>query len=457
MTQSRWHRHFSWACWPAPVALMAAAAAAQPCPHEWMPVGGGVDSTIRDLEVFDYAGGSKLFASGQFSTAEGSEAVRVAMWDGTSWYGFGPGLTGTVFAVCVFNDEVYAGGSFSQFTGHPKRVARWTGETWVDVGEGFNAAVRDLIVWDDGTGPALYACGDFSVLGGPNRVAKWNGTNWESLGLGVGLDGGGTNRPPANCMAVFDDGTGPALFVGGGFSTATNPDGTVINALCIAKWDGTRWYSVGGGVDSSVEILYAFDDGTGPALYVGGWFTNAGGVPANRIAKWNGQSWSALGSGLSNPVNGLTSYDDGTGPALYVSGQFTTAGDQPANYVAKWDGQNWHPLGSGMNVSVIDLATYDDGTGPAVYAGGGFVTAGGVSVARVARWACPDAGGPECLADWDGSGTVNSTDISAFLTSWLDSLNQGNLDADFDGSGQVNSTDISAFLTAWLADLSNGC
>lgn len=132
------------------------------------------------------------------------------MWDGTSWYGFGPGLTGTVFAVCVFNDEVYAGGSFSQFTGHPKRVARWTGETWVDVGEGFNAAVRDLIVWDDGTGPALYACGDFSVLGGPNRVAKWNGTNWESLGLGVGLDGGGTNRPPANCMAVFDDGTGPA-------------------------------------------------------------------------------------------------------------------------------------------------------------------------------------------------------------------------------------------------------
>jgi len=64
--------------------------------------------------------------------------------------------------------------------------------------------------------------------------------------------------------------------------------------------------------------------------------------------------------------------------------------------------------------------------------------------------------GAGCPADWDGNGTVNSTDISAFLTAWLDSLNQGNLDADFDGNGQVNSTDISAFLSAWLQAL-EGC
>ena len=64
---------------------------------------------------------------------------------------------------------------------------------------------------------------------------------------------------------------------------------------------------------------------------------------------------------------------------------------------------------------------------------------------------------PGCSTDWDGNGSVNSSDISAFLTAWLASLNNGDLDADFDGSGQVNSTDISAFLTAWLDQLGGDC
>ncbi len=66
-------------------------------------------------------------------------------------------------------------------------------------------------------------------------------------------------------------------------------------------------------------------------------------------------------------------------------------------------------------------------------------------------------GGPGCPADWDGSGTVNSNDISAFLSAWLDSVQNGNLIADFDQSGSVNSNDISAFLSAWLAAVGGGC
>jgi YVTN family beta-propeller protein len=65
--------------------------------------------------------------------------------------------------------------------------------------------------------------------------------------------------------------------------------------------------------------------------------------------------------------------------------------------------------------------------------------------------------GVPCPADWDGNGQVNSTDISAFLTAWLDSLNNQNLNADFDNNGIVNSSDISAFLTAWLQAVQNGC
>jgi hypothetical protein len=62
-----------------------------------------------------------------------------------------------------------------------------------------------------------------------------------------------------------------------------------------------------------------------------------------------------------------------------------------------------------------------------------------------------------CPVDWNQDSQINSSDISSFLTSWLDSLNNQDLNADFDGNGAVNSSDISAFLSAWLQALSTGC
>lgn len=62
-----------------------------------------------------------------------------------------------------------------------------------------------------------------------------------------------------------------------------------------------------------------------------------------------------------------------------------------------------------------------------------------------------------CRPDWNADGAVNSADISAFLTSWLASVNGGDCDADFDASGSTNSADISAFLTAWLAGVQGIC
>jgi hypothetical protein len=62
-----------------------------------------------------------------------------------------------------------------------------------------------------------------------------------------------------------------------------------------------------------------------------------------------------------------------------------------------------------------------------------------------------------CRADWNGDGSVNSSDISAFLTTWLGAVNAGTLDADFNEDGTVNSSDISAMLTAWLQAVNGGC
>jgi hypothetical protein len=142
-------------------------------------------------------------------------------------------------------------------------------------------------------------------------------------------------------------------------------------------------------VNGGVDALAVFDDGSGSALYAGGEFTTAGGISANGIAKWNGSSWSALGSGMaaSGPpiVKALTPFDDGSGPALYAGGYFTTAGGVPANGIARWDGSSWSALGSGAGI-VYALAVFDAGSGPALYVGGGFTTVLDSGDSYLAKW-----------------------------------------------------------------------
>src|SRR5215207_4872702 len=145
-----------------------------------------------------------------------------------------------------------------------------------------------------------------------------------------------------NASIVFDDGSGPALYAAGQFLSI---GGGI--ASRIARWDGASWSPLGpsgAGANSSVTALGMFDDGSGPALYAGGNFTNIGGVSATRAAKWNGTSWSALAApanGVNGPILAFATFDDGSGPALYAAGNFTTAGGLPANRIAKWDGSSW--------------------------------------------------------------------------------------------------------------------
>src|SRR5678809_1125507 len=96
----------------------------------------------------------------------------------------------------------------------------------------------------------------------------------------------------------------------------------------------------GNGMDNEVRALIVHDDGTGPALYAGGGFTHAGGVAAACIAKWNGGTWTPLGLGTNSGVLALCSFDDGSGPALYAGGYLTSAGGAPASFIAKWDGSS---------------------------------------------------------------------------------------------------------------------
>jgi hypothetical protein len=133
------------------------------------------------------------------------------------------------------------------------------------------------------------------------------------------------------------------------------------------------------GVDGDVIAAVVYDN----ALIVGGSFSLAGEVPANRIARWDGTSWSALGSGMNGDVYALAVYDN----ALIAGGSFMEAGGVTANRIARWDGTGWSALGSGMNARVDALAVYDN----ALIAGGWFTTAGGEVSAYLAFWNPNDA------------------------------------------------------------------
>jgi len=442
----------------------------------WAPVGSGVDGSVRAMTVFDDGRGPALYIGGEFEVAGGVGACRIARWDGKTWsaLGDGNGTSSNVYDVLrspSLPDNggasvLYAAGDFGAAGGVASRgIASWDGTSWAAVGGGVEGrGVQALTFFDDGTGPALYVGGYFPKAGGRtvNSIAKWDGANWHPLGSGV-------EEGSIYALTTFDDGAGPALYAGGIFTKA---GGILVNR--IAKWDGSKWSALDGGLTGASDpyalALAVFDDGRGPALYVGGRFIYAGQQynKVNNLARWDGRAWSAVGggvSGTSDPdVRALGIFDDGQGPALYVGGDFKYAGNVPANYIAKWDGTRWSPVAGGVNTSVWALGVHDDGRGPALYAGGSFTSAGGVSAPGIAKWdgarwwplGAGISGVPRALATLDdgqgpalylaGGFSVAGGRVSVGIARWgcIPGLKLGDTNCD----GKVDWLDIDAFVLA---------
>ena len=330
----------------------------------WSPLCQGLGGGNPFVNAVAVADGT-LYIGGEFITSGTNPCACVAQWNGSGWSGLGSGMastnleeSSTVNALALIGSDLYAGGYFTSAGGVAvSSIAHWNGTNWSSMDSGMGGAdptVDALAV----SGSTLYAGGYFSSAGSDTNassIAQWDGSEWSSLGSGV--DG------EVDALAV----SGATLYAGGFFTTA----GDNTNANCIAEWDGDNWSSLGSGMDGSVNAL-AVSDST---LYASGYFTTAGNeTNANLVAQWNGSSWSSLGSGIGLglyfPSVDALAVSDST---LYVGGVFTNAGGLLANNIAQWDpGHGWAPLGSGVNGVVLALAA-SDGT---LYVGGDFTTAG---------------------------------------------------------------------------------
>jgi hypothetical protein len=480
-----------------------------PCDPLWSTAVGqpGANSTVWSLATAQApsAIGPGVYVGGQFSTAGGVAAKNIARWNGTAFSALGSGTNdgSVVYTIAISESEpaVYAGGGFSGMGGVPgtRGIASWNGASWSSVGGGMtqsNTGLRALAFYVGD----LYAGGFLNEIGGAttHKLARWNGAAWSAL---PGDPLGSTDSVLA--LTIYKNSDGAALYVGGAFASA----GGNTFAANIFRWDGATLSPLGRGTNGEVDALAVFNG----ELYVGGYFnqvfqSDGTAVTASKIARWNGTAWSPVGAGMVSGTGyfvwAMNAFDDGAGPALFVGGQFNLASPGAASNIARWDGAAWTALGATfpLNGQVKALAPFDHDGRSQLLVGGTFTTVQSVSSARIAAWrsgrplgpgeASTDpsvvcAGGATILTatpagsagiDWHagtcdgpivGSGTMltvvppssttyfarsrdglSGCESSACVSVDVSVLPGGS--ADVDGNGTVDGRDIAAFLNALL-------
>ena len=129
------------------------------------------------------------------------------------------------------------------------------------------------------------------------------------------------------------------------------------SASGIARWDGTSWSNLSGGVGLCPgicsSVVYALE-AKGDDLYVGGNFSRAGDVQANRVARWDGSKWSALGDGIAiiDSFNDYLRVDAMAlnGNDIYTVGNPITDVGISSIFLhidgfVRWDGNKWSTAG----------------------------------------------------------------------------------------------------------------
>jgi len=397
-----------------------------------------------------------LIASGSFQgIGNAPDTKYLARYNiaSNSWSAFGAGLGdapsnsfGTSFA--QMNGDLYVGGFFADASGVPdtKSIARWDGTQFHSLGTGwaFNSvnSVWSMKATDVFGGPKVFFGGGFNILANQPAgcVGMWDGTAVTPIVTSMPdlTQGASSINPLVTAMEVFDDGQGggPQLYIGGRFNLV---DG--VPALTIARWNGSTWSAVGTNlgntiITAEIDSMLVWDDGTGPALYVGGINLRVNGVLA-QVAKWNGTTWTAVGQNPTGRVWTLAAFDDGSGEKLYAGG--TAAG---LLRVFRLEGGTWVTVEGGADAQVIKLFPHEN----RLYMGGSFNNVNGQPATKIAfRTSCVNS----CAADYNGDGNLDPDDLADYIACFFEAPPCAQ--ADFDGSGNVDPDDLADYIAAFFA------
>jgi hypothetical protein len=224
-----------------------------------------------------------LYAAGKFTVIDGRPARYVARlnlvdpvdpdhpWeevgdpnDAAHPQGFMRALT-----VCLDPND----GQAALYAGGTGGVYQWRDGKWSAVGEDL-PLILALAVYQDANDPQplLYA-------GGDNFLKKWTGAGWSALD-DTPISG------PVFALRVYDDGTGPGLYAGGEYPFP--------GTTRMARWDGAGpWEYLANDANDHVWALGVLADGLSEygGLYVGGHFHFVGNLfrgdtQSQYIARW---------------------------------------------------------------------------------------------------------------------------------------------------------------------------
>lgn len=318
-----------------------------------------------------------------------------------TWTSLGGGTNGSVDAVAAMpGGDIIVAGDFSSAGGvAASRIARWDGSAWHALGSGITDGfvnVRDLEVAPNGT---LVVAGGWWVVGGlfSPSIARWSPTaGWSSISYPYQINDISI-RPNGNIVAA---------------STGASPPSQLFPSSLI-EWNGTNWSPLGGSFPIATESALVLPNGD---VLVSRRDPLAQSVPA-QFRLWNGTSWTTLatenGAGKAFVgSDGETYYYDTSRVYRKVGNAWQTYVGYGLNYAAPIPGRSELfavrgvsfgagivtlqgpdpsptilpravPVARGIDSVIESMTTLADGS---IVAAGRFTQVGGVASQGVALW-----------------------------------------------------------------------
>lgn len=239
-----------------------------------------INSTVGTGRVYDIVindAGTKLYAGGDFTTADGQIMQYITEYDIATkvWFHIGSAiaLNGVVHALALDENRgasgtLYAGGMFTTAVGTTATniaqfdiaTSTWSPLTMLPSGyEGTNGTVRTIDIACNGD---VYIGGDFTTVAGQNinHIAKWIPSINVWGGLGDGTD------DIVRTLAI----KGNDLFVGGDFSMAGLKMSSYLAHFDLCKLDASLSANrITTTPDETVIFTYTGDDETAYSLDFG--------------------------------------------------------------------------------------------------------------------------------------------------------------------------------------------
>lgn len=303
--------------------------------HEWTQLGGSFAGAGIELMSLGAGAESRLIAIGGFTSIGGVPFPGAAQWDGASWQplqGLVPAELPRWNGPAVVLDDGTGPAVYYRLNTAQFRLMRWRpGESTILQSSLIASHVNSVVSIDDGSGPHLYASGAFSVGGleARRQVRRHNQGIWELV-----LDGLEHQAHTFFELLVHDDGAGPALYTTGYF---TEVGGVPANNVARILPGPIR--ALGGGFAEGAAMMVSVDlgRGFGPELVLGR--TNS--TPSSAfLSSWNGSTWTQLANPAAcvGSVDGfavLPTLDDHD---LYVTGYLSSIDGVPSSNLARLPG-----------------------------------------------------------------------------------------------------------------------